>query len=939
MMNEDRGRPFPSREEGGGEDDARAKELEESLHAIPPRYEPNPILKWLYRRFFDAIAIDSTWAQTVRAAATRGTVVYALRNLSLLDFLALDHLTKRFGLPQVRFANNLGLWVLEPFGKGWSRALRPRTRDDDIADLRAAVMGGQSAALFLKRPPTILERPGLGRGLLEGDDFIRELIALQQRRDQVGDPRPIILLPQLFVWTRQPDQRQRSLVDALIGSREWPSAIRTAGQFLLNYRDVRVKAGEPLDLREFLARQSDRLPEPREPTKASAPGFAAGDPRGDTLVRRTIYVLLRRLERERRVVVGPVVKPSDRLVDEIVRTPRVRKVIEELAGEGKPEKLIVEARARAMLREISAALEPDVIRAMGVAMTQVFRRIYEGLEIDEEGVERLKEASRKGTLVLLPSHKSHIDYLLVSLVMFNHGMQVPLIAAGDNLAFFPLGSLFRRCGAFFIRRKIAGDRLYSAVLDAYMHKIVREGYSIEFFLEGGRSRTGKVLPPKLGLLSMVVDAAYELPTRPIFFVPISIGYERVVEAKSYVRELAGGEKEGESVAGLLRATQVLAERYGRLNLQIGEILTIDRIKSDVVASGGSSFVPKRAIVARLGHQIVYEINRATAVTGGSLVAMALLSHVGRGISRRALERRCDLLLDTLVRVNARLQPTIRQPQGGVAPRTLDDALSLFASAGWIEVHEDEPLSERDRKRGRVRAFSRRADVEEHDDTREPVYLLADEKRLSLDLSKNVIVHFFVNYGLIATALLALKNEASSAEVPMRVLHDRVQYLSRLFKYEFMFRADASFDEILQETLRSLTQEGTLRLEDDRVTLGEGDTPRMRIELYAATIASFLEGYRVTARALRTLTKGSATQKELVKRALSRGKRMFLSGEIARREGISRSIVENAIAAFLDQGYLGRSEGKLVLAPSFATIEAVSAIERRIAMYLAPPGAL
>lgn len=891
-------------------DEDAERELEESLGALPPRYEPNAILKWLYRRFFDAIEVDPVWVETARAAALEGTVVYALRNLSLLDFLALDHLTKRFGLPQVRFANNLGLWILEPFGKGMRHAFSPRTRDDDLGDLRAAVGAGASAALFLKRPPKLLERTQTGRGLLEGDDFVRELLDIQRERLQRGDKRPILVVPQVFLWTKRPDTRQRSLLDFAIGTREWPGTIRSAGQFLLNYRDVRLKAGEPLNLAEFLAREEER---PSLPARHSGPpGFAVGDPRTDALVRRAIYVLLRRLERERRVMIGPVVKPSDRIVDEVVRTPRVRKVIEELAGEGRAERLIFEAKARAMLREIAGAPENDVIKTLGTAMTQIFSRIYEGLEIDRAGVERLKEASRKGTLILLPSHKSHIDYLFLSYVFYKNDMQVPLIAAGDNLAFFPLGSLFRRAGAFFIRRKIAGDRLYSAVLDAYVHKVVHEGWSIEFFLEGGRSRTGKLLPPKLGLLSMVVDAAYEHPERPIYFVPVSIGYERLVEAKSYVKELGGGEKEKESVAGLVKALRVLAERYGRINMQIGEILTIDDIKADMekarideAPASRRGFVPKRALVTRLGHQVIYEINRATLVTGGSLVALALLTQTGRGVSRSELRRRCDVLLVTLERMGARLQRGLRGLNGGTSARAIDDAVALFSSAKWLQIEGAEG------------------------DADEPVYVVPDDGRVSIDLSKNVIVHFFVPYGLIATSILMGAQSNGNGALSIRTLRDRVQHLSRLFKYEFMFRADASYEQIFDETLQALVAEGTLRVSGDEVSIAEPH----RVALYASSIASFLEGYRIAARSLGLVTKGGMSQKDLAKKAIATGKRMFLSGEVARREAIQRPVIENAIASFLDQGILAKSDGKLVLAESFGTIEAVKAVERRIATYL------
>jgi glycerol-3-phosphate O-acyltransferase len=942
------GRRSP-RGQARAEDEAAARELEESLRALPPRYEPNALLRWLYRRFFDRIDVDPAWIRSVREAAEHGTVVYALRNLSLLDFLALDHVTKRYGLPQVRFANDLGLWILEPFGKGFERAFRARTRDDDLEGLRAAVGRGESAALFLKRPPTLVNPSTTGRGLLEGDDFVRELLAIQRARTASGE-KPILVVPQVFVWTNRPDTRQRSVFDAILGTREWPGVVRAAGQFLLNYENVQMRAGPPLDLADFLAQNETAeearrsVPPPGRPSKAPA-GFAAGDPRRDALVRRAIYVLLRRLERERRVIVGPVVKPSDRLVDEIVRTPRVRTVIGELAGEGARERFIVEARARAMLREIAASMEVDVVAAMGTAMKQIFERIYDGLDWDHDGVERIREAAREGTVVLLPSHKSHVDYLLVSYVMWKCGMNPPLIAAGDNLSFFPLGMLFRNAGAFFIRRKVAGDRLYSAVLTAYVQKIVHEGYSLEFFLEGGRSRTGKLLPPKLGLLSMVVDAAYELPSRPIYFVPISIGYERIVEARSYVRELSGGEKESESVAGLVKALRVLAERYGRLNMQIGEILTIDRIRSDVergararrestrpnAAAEGEPFVPRRAIVARLGHQIIYEINRATAVTGGSLAATVLLSASGRGVPRAALLRDAERLLSTLSHLGARIHPDLRAPGGGLSGHAIDEAIRLFASAGWIQIHEGD--AEPARKKPRLQlpliaARKARTRVEDGDE-REAVYGLPDDRRMSLALSKNVIVHFFVPYALIATSV----RMSAGGQATVRVVRDRVQRLSRLFKYEFMFRADATYDEIFDETLEDLAKQGVLRVEEGEIRVPSSEATA-QLALFASTIASFIEGYRVAARALVVLAKkGPLTQKELARRALTLGRRMFLAGELVRREAISRPVIENAIASFLDQGYLAKSEGKLVPAQSFRTIEAMSALERRIASYL------
>ena len=158
---------------------------------------------------------------------------------------------------------------------------------------------------------------------------------------------------------------------------------------------------------------------------------------------------------------------------------------------------------------------------------------------------------------------------------------MPLIAAGDNLDFFPMGPSLRRAGAFFIRRSFSGDRLYAAVVDAYVRRLIKDGQPLEFFLEGGRSRTGKLLPPKLGLLSIVVDAALTNPTPTTWFCPVSIGYERFVEEKAFAREVSGGEKAKEDVRGLVRSIDVMVGRYGRLSVQFGKPMTVGDVLRDL----------------------------------------------------------------------------------------------------------------------------------------------------------------------------------------------------------------------------------------------------------------------------------------------------------------------------------------------------------------------
>jgi glycerol-3-phosphate O-acyltransferase len=915
-----------------------------TTRALAQTYEPNPLLAYVYRRFFEHIHVDEAWVSTVREAAARGSVVYILRNLSFLDFLALDHLTKRHGLPRIRFANDLGLWVLEPMGKGWFSALRPQSRGDAAEELRQVIEQGGSAALFLKRPSAVLDvtgrKIGPRRSLSEGDDLIRALFALQRSRST-----PILLVPQVFVWTKQPDRREAGVVDALLGSREWPGKIRSTMQFLRNYKNVIFRAGEPVDLAEFLG---------------STGGNGADRAEDDgARVRRLTYALLRRLERERRSIVGPVRKANDRMRSEIIKSPRLQGIIRDLAGEGEKERLVLANRAYGLLRELESQPEPGVIRMLDVALDTIVNRIYDGVEVDSEGLERVRAAAKRGTLVLLPSHKSHLDYLMLSFVFYHANLQLPLIAAGDNLAFFPLGLVLRRGGAFFIRRSFSGDRLYGSVVDAYVRRLIREGYSIEFFLEGGRSRTGKLLPPKLGLLNMVVEAALAVPNKELFFVPVSIGYDRLVEGSSYVRELTGGEKQEEDARGLLKTTGLLRGRYGRLNIQFGEILSLGEIRANASngAANGSDErggvmhpAKRRALVTRLAHRVMAEINRATAVTPGAVVATALLNHPHRGISHGELTSMCDRLIRVLKGLGARISPALLDAKGELREEAIRDAAQLFIEAETVVATVP--------GEGVSLARSKRAKIYTGPDV---MYLVPDDKRLSLDLSKNIIVHFFVPRALVSTALSsaararaggarsgataraptgAASESPSSGISPVAraTLEERVRSLSRLFKFEFMFRADATFEQNFAETLDEMVRAGELLLTPNGdVGPGTGHDDwkgEAWVDFYASVARTFLESYRVAARGLVLLQKGPASQKDLVKRALAVGERMFLAGEIERPEAVTRPTIANAYLAFADQGYVSSSQGKISLAESFATPDAMAAIESKIAGYAA-----
>lgn len=835
---------------------------------LAPVHEPIGPLRWLYRRFFSHITVDARWSDAVRDASQRGVVVYVMRSLSFLDFLCLDFLTKQFGLPLVRFVNDLGLWILEPFGRG-GRRLRFRRQVPEEQALTDVVRSKASALLFLRKPPTLADvlTRDARRGKETQVDLIRTLVAVQRQLDA-----PILLVPQTFVWSKLPPKKERSILDLVFGPSEWPGKIRVFVQFLLNYRNALLRTGDPFDLRAFVEQHQDL-------TDAQ-------------VADKVRYALLRRMERERTLVLGPGQKTPQRLREEILRSPRVRRHIEAHArGKGVPVAAALR-EADAELRKLCAAPDPNVLGLFHRVLDRVWNRIYDGLVVDEEGVERVREAARAGNIVLVPSHKSHVDYLVLSDVLFTRAMSPPLIAAGDNLGFFPLGPILRRGGAFFIRRSFKGRKMYSALVDAYIRKLLVEGFAVEFFIEGGRSRTGKLLPPKLGLLSMIVDAALQIRQRPTYFVPVSIGYERVIEERSYVRELGGGEKQKEDVKGLLATPRILRARYGRLYIQFGEVLRLDAVAREVIGQDGETGEPprelrpteRRALVQKLAHRITYEIDRVTVATPAALVATALLTHRRRGIRHDDLLEAARGVLRALERLGARVAPPILGPDGQLREDAVAETVRLFLDGKLIVSH------------GRASP-----DGAGPDGRGSAIYGVPDDRRTALEYYKNNILHFFVPRALIAAGLSAEGGEA----VDEAALRERVRELSRLFKYEFMFRADASFEEIFEDALAGMLGDGEIERRDGAAggpTLrAGGGAGGRRVAFYAELLRAYVEGYRVAMRGAELLVAGPMQRKDWVKKTLAIGERLFLAGDVEAREAVTRTKLENALAALRDQG--------------------------------------
>ena len=847
----------------------------------PSPYSPNAILRWLYRRFFAHIRVDEKWSRGVRDAASKGVVVYVMRSLSFLDFICLDFLLKKFGLPLVRFVNDLGLWILEPFEKG-ERRLSLRRQIPETEALEQAVGDGYSALLFLRRPPKFGSQARRGRELEV--DLIAALVAKQRTSSQ-----PILLVPQTFVWSKQAATASPGLLDLLFGPVQWPGRLRVLFQFLLNYRDAKLRSGEPFNLQEFL----EKNPELTDCEAAD----------------KIRYGLLRRMERDRAVILGPMKKTTARIQDELLRSPRVRAHIERFAGEKGISYAKAERVARKQLKRLCAKQSLFVVDLMHRFLTWVWSKMYDGVDLDKEGLERVRAAAHDASLVLLPSHKSHIDYLVLSDVLYGNALMPPVIAAGDNLSFWPVGILLRRGGAFFIRRNFSEDTLYPVLVEAYMRKLMAEGFTIEFFLEGGRSRIGKPLPPKYGLLSMVFDSATKLRGTKVKFVPVSIGYERIIEERSFVHELAGGDKHSENVGDLIKSSSILRSKWGRLYVQFGEIIDFDEFQAETIERSGGELSSmdditpeqQRNAVRALAHKVMYSINEVTVVTPAALVSMALLSHQKRGMTRAALLSACEDLLATLDTMHARIAHQLRIGEGRIREDTIDEALHLFLDARLIIAHDTGP---------------------------EPIYTIHSERRIALEYYQNTIIHFFVPRALISAALLVDTEEW----VDIARLNDRVQQLSRVFKHEFMYRTDGTFDEIFQDALRDMVTDGEVEVRDGYAQATEG-AMRLRLARYAAMLQTFFESYLLALRGAEIVLDGPIPKKDWYKRTLALGQQMYLAGEIERRESLSKLKLETALKALQDYRLIQVNDDTLERGEGVESVADLHALEPKLTGFL------
>nr|XP_027803763.1 dihydroxyacetone phosphate acyltransferase isoform X2 [Marmota flaviventris] len=286
-------------------------------------------------------------------------------------------------------------------------------------------------------------------------------------------------------------------------------------------------------------------------------------------------------------------KPSD-IKYSVLSSEEIHYVIKQLSTESLQSVDVLREEACEILDEMSHKLRLGVVRFFAFALSKIFKQIFSKVCVNEEGIQKLQRAIQEHPVVLLPSHRSYIDFLMLSFLLYNYDLPVPVIAAGmDFLGMRVVGELLRMSGAFFMRRTFGGNKLYWAVFSEYVKTMLRNGYApVEFFLEGTRSRSAKTLTPKFGLLNIVMEPFFKREVFDTYLVPISISYDKILEETLYAYELLGVPKPKESTTGLLKARKILSENFGSIHVYFGDPVSLRSLAAGRMSRSPYNLVPR-----------------------------------------------------------------------------------------------------------------------------------------------------------------------------------------------------------------------------------------------------------------------------------------------------------------------------------------------------------
>jgi glycerol-3-phosphate O-acyltransferase len=798
-------------------------------------HKPGLFLGWFLYSLFKKVNLDENMKETLKEMQRKGTVVYAIKYRGHLDYLLYHYTFRRRRLPYPKIAFDLNISMILPLAR-----LFKTFRSQIISFFRYGKIPSPYRTGFYRR--AIRRRKAALISLIDPKSFVRSFINLDKDHihflleTQKEMDRPIFIVPQLIVFKQTSEKGYSSLFNTLFGYKDHVGLIGKIILFFRYYRSTFIDFCPPLNLKAYLDSQN-----PSRPLNEIATEIRAE--------------LIERIDSQKRVIIGPIMKSRQQFKEIVLKDRGLNELIEKLASGDVNELKQKRKKAGEYFDEIAADYNNTYIHFFRIGLRWLWKRIFEGIDTDQSDIAKVRECARRGPLIFIPSHKSHIDYLALNYILYENHMHIPRIAAGQNLAFWPMGHIFRKAGAFFIRRSFRGLKLYSEVFTRYIKALLQEGHSIEFYIEGGRSRNGKMTLPKMGFLSILLQAYGEGYCKDLIFVPTSIIYDRIIEEDSYLKEIGGARKQKEDLKQFIGSRRFLKRRYGKIYIRFNEPFSLNGYISKMDPE-------LTTLHQELATHITTSINDVSLVTPLSLISTAILTNHRRGFLISELQESVNILMEFLHRYNITVSTTLNNPSKAVM-----ETISLLINWKIVDLMEDTSGEE------------------------ETFYFVEDDKKLELEYYKNNIIHFFIHHSLVAASLLTGSEEIKTLN---SLISDYV-FLKEVLRREFIFDKNDDIGVRIMSIIEYFLDEGLLIRSDMesgyKITRQGFD----RLPSWAALVKTFIEAYWISAKVMGQKKSGAMTEEMLLRNINYLGKRYYKLGVIEHIGAISRISFQNAIS--------------------------------------------
>ena len=665
------------------------------------------------------------------------------------------------------------------------------------------------------------------------------------------------LIPANLIWGRTPTKEKNNAnVGTLLADQESPSWLRKFFIVVFLGRQTLVRFSEALSFRYMVDNHGD--------DQATAHKF--------------MRVARFHFHRQTIAATGPRLMHRQQMFTALFANPSIKRLIaDEVKNKGLDEAK-VKKRALAIMDEIAGDYRDSMVRFGERLLSWLWNRLYDGIEVNNAKV--LRELAQEGhEIIYVPCHRSHMDYLLLTYVIYHEGLVTPRIAAGINLNFWPAGPLFRKAGAFFIRRSFRGNRLYSTIFREYLGLLFERGYSVKYYAEGGRSRTGRLLPPKTGMLAMTIQSLLRGIDRPLTLVPVYIGYEHVMEVGTYHKELSGSQKKNESIFGVLKAIKNL-RNYGKGYVNFGQPMNINQFLNQQVPDWKSAIDPidpqkpswLTPSVNVLANQVMTAINQSAALNGVALVALILQSSENRALSQTQLEAQLDFFLSMQRQAPYSEQLTVPTDTG-------QELLAHVIKLGKVTISED--------------SFG-------------AIISLSGSAILEMRYYRNNILHTYVLPALVCRIL------EHNAKISQQDLLDQVQRMMALIKTDLFLWQDNELIGLQVEQVLNLLNLDDIAKQSKAGfwSLTENTQLRTKVRLMGECIDETLQRFAIISSLICRLA--PVSKSELEGKVVAIAKRLSVLNNINAPEFIDKKSQGILINAMREQGYIDLDEqGRLI----------------------------